>query len=558
MKFCVWYWSIKPFRSPKRGQSNSDDPWRLFLSPDTEPRAAGQSPKHRWRWGGYALKCPSAHVPTFDYHILNAQHNLGLICPESSLALDCPHLSSIPLISVLTDHPHRSLWSKLDFGPPPGCSWEGLEEGVCHGNSIFSVILVPHYPSTAAFKKLCLHLFQPVFFLSKLGKCGLCMPYGKSESLDQCKQLSRIVPCLRISICIKLLTHCFSMPAPLQDTLQSPWRVDANQPLELRSWNTAFSLCFIFLFLLHSILQKEANSRAAWAEEASFPIMGAPCRGGAVPGEWTPGSLALLGWGKDHRWRRELPWMTFPGRCVTTQPEQSVIWCSLLPPAPSLTLPPCLWAHPNARSTSGGSCYPRSWPHDTITTEKFSTDSFLAMKNSINKKRCLLQGAQSNPGATCFLKYGLKLYFLCSPSWKRNKVGQPALSWWGWLRDGDHPNFSKNWHCPSLCLHTAQGLYIGLLVSAYSELGSLAMPCRQGNFEQNLFKNLILCKCMLILKLTPIHGCCLSISILIPGRSRSNTQIRRLTLRDFPPLWFWFRWSSLELDSNYQFLSSFW
>lgn len=82
----------------------------------SEPRVAGQSPKHMLKMGEYALKCPSAHIPTFGYYIPNAYHNPGLICPRSSLVVECPHLSSIPLISALTDHLCRSPRSKLDFG----------------------------------------------------------------------------------------------------------------------------------------------------------------------------------------------------------------------------------------------------------------------------------------------------------------------------------------------------------------------------------------------------------------------------------------------------------
>lgn len=68
------------------------------------------------RWGRYALKCLGAHVPIFGYHIPNTYNNLGVICPKTSLALDCPHLFSIPFNSVLTDHLCRSLWFKMDFG----------------------------------------------------------------------------------------------------------------------------------------------------------------------------------------------------------------------------------------------------------------------------------------------------------------------------------------------------------------------------------------------------------------------------------------------------------
>lgn len=121
------------------------------------------------------------------------------------LALSCPHPSSIPLTSVLSVHLCRCLHSKPDWCPPPGCCWEGFVGGVQCDYSIFLAILIPHYPSTAVFKNLCLDPFQAASLLSKLGMCGLWMPYEQLALLMQCRQLSKIVPCLG-STCLKSLT----------------------------------------------------------------------------------------------------------------------------------------------------------------------------------------------------------------------------------------------------------------------------------------------------------------------------------------------------------------
>lgn len=80
----------------------------------SEPKVAGQCPRHTLKMERIFFGVP--HVHPFVYLIPNACHNLGLICPKSSPALDCPHLASTPLISLLTAHLCRSLRSKLDFG----------------------------------------------------------------------------------------------------------------------------------------------------------------------------------------------------------------------------------------------------------------------------------------------------------------------------------------------------------------------------------------------------------------------------------------------------------
>lgn len=168
------------------------------------------------------------------------------------------------------------------------------------------------------------------------------------------------------------------------------------------------------------------------------PVSPSPCscRGGAVPGQWSPGCLALLGQGKDHGWGWELPWTTCPGSCVSMQPEQSVIWSSLLPPAASLTLPLYPRAHPYARSR--GSCYPHPCPHDTLTPEKFSTDAFVAMNGYPRRgASCKAPKVTQEPRASQSMDWSC--IFLCSPSWKHNMVWQPVLPWRGWVRDGHHP-----------------------------------------------------------------------------------------------------------------------
>lgn len=128
----------------------------------TDPRVAGQSPKYMVNIGVNMdmPQCPCPH--------------LWLLYPKYPPQpwLHLSHLICFWLLAVLTFLPSLSTLCSLltcvsicasnQTSLSSGCCWEGFVGDVLCDNSIFLAILVPHYPSTALFKNLCLGPFQAV------------------------------------------------------------------------------------------------------------------------------------------------------------------------------------------------------------------------------------------------------------------------------------------------------------------------------------------------------------------------------------------------------------
>ncbi|KAK4823602.1 hypothetical protein QYF61_003802, partial [Mycteria americana] len=166
---------------------------------------------------------------------------------------------------------------------------------------------------------------------------------------------------------------------PVSHMLGSP---DLDPPLQMCLTSAEQRGRITFLNLL------EANGRAAWAEGASFPIT--LCTRHHAEVELCQEShlqAALPCWVR----RRTMGENDIP-RELCNNAARAV--CDLMLTSSTSTLPDTSTMPAGTsvcQEQQRGSCHPCHCPHDTLTTEKFSTDAFLAMKISINKKRGLLQ-----------------------------------------------------------------------------------------------------------------------------------------------------------------------
>lgn len=190
--------SIKPFSLPGRGNISSGAPSGPMTS--SEPRVAGQSPKHTLKMGRCFLQLWSApgpmspsfgllsQMPTITWvSSVPSPHQLWAVLPSlPSLSSQC---SQIICVGVCSPDLISASSTKLQYG-------RFAER--CTLWSLLLAILTPCYPATAAFKMLCLRLFQRVpLFSATWGSmvCFCLMSVNHYNTAQMCENLSlRLYP----------------------------------------------------------------------------------------------------------------------------------------------------------------------------------------------------------------------------------------------------------------------------------------------------------------------------------------------------------------------------